>query len=85
MDRLGCGDGGGGTRGHVDEVMDAVFSSTGDKIATASNDGIVRIFDALTFQWGGWNGEGEPGESAGEGGGGGRAAALAVPGIRLRW
>lgn len=34
-------------RGHDDEVLDVVFDSTGQYIATASADKTGRVFDAL--------------------------------------
>jgi dynein assembly factor with WDR repeat domains 1 len=35
-------------RGHDDEVLDVIFDSTGQYIATASADKTGRVFDALT-------------------------------------
>ncbi len=35
-------------RGHDDEVLDVVFDSTGQYIATASADKTGRVYDALS-------------------------------------
>jgi len=35
-------------RGHNDEVLDACFNQTGNKLATASADGMARIYNVFT-------------------------------------
>jgi dynein assembly factor with WDR repeat domains 1 len=35
-------------RGHNDEVLDACFNSTGNRLATASADGVARIYNVFT-------------------------------------
>jgi len=35
-------------RGHNDEVLDACFNSTGNKLATASADGLARVYNVFT-------------------------------------
>ena len=35
-------------RGHTDEVLDACFNQTGNKLATASADGMARIYNVFT-------------------------------------
>lgn len=35
-------------RGHVDEVLDLTFNSTGTKLVTASADGTARVYNVLT-------------------------------------
>ena len=35
-------------RGHTDEVLDACFNSTGNKLATASADGLARVYNVFS-------------------------------------
>lgn len=35
-------------RGHTDEVLDANFNQTGNKLATASADGMARVYNVFT-------------------------------------
>jgi dynein assembly factor with WDR repeat domains 1 len=35
-------------RGHNDEVMDACFNSTGNRIVTSSADGLARVYNVFT-------------------------------------
>ena len=34
-------------RGHVDEVLDLTFNSTGTKLVTASADGTARVYNVM--------------------------------------
>jgi dynein assembly factor with WDR repeat domains 1 len=35
-------------KGHTDEVLDACFNSTGNKLVTASADGTARVYNVFT-------------------------------------
>ena len=35
-------------KGHNDEVLDATFNNTGNKLATASADGLARVYNVFT-------------------------------------
>ncbi len=35
-------------RGHNDEVLDACFNSTGNRLATAGADGMSRVYNVFT-------------------------------------